>query len=100
MSETAGQGFLDAVAAAFLRRRVHSRRLRAAAVRGLKAVSAGADGGLRMDFDHAASGFSHVRPWLAAHTSEVAAAPAPPTEPPRVPPLSIVVMVVGSRGDV
>ncbi len=100
MSETGGQGFLDAVAAAFLRRRLQSRRLRAAAVRGLKVISAGPDGGLQMDFDHAAGGFAQVPPLLAAHTSELAAAPAPPTEPPRVPSLSIVVMVVGSRGDV
>jgi len=100
VSETGGQGFLDAVAAAFLRRRLQSRRLRAAAVRGLKVISAGPDGGLQMDFDHAAGGFAQVPPLLAAHTSELAAAPAPPTEPPRVPSLSIVVMVVGSRGDV
>jgi len=100
VSETGGQGFLDAVAAAFLRRRLQSRRLRAAAVRGLKVISAGPDGGLQMDFDHAAGGFAQVPPWLAAHTSELAAAPAPPAEPPRVPSLSIVVMVVGSRGDV
>jgi len=100
VSETGGQGFLDAVAAAFLRRRLQSRRLRAAAVRGLKVISAGPDGGLQMDFDHAAGGFAQVPPLLAAHTSEFAAAPAPPTEPPRVPSLSIVVMVVGSRGDV
>jgi sterol 3beta-glucosyltransferase len=100
VSETGGQGFLDAVAAAFLRRRLQSRRLRAAAVRGLKVISAAPDGSLQMDFDHAAGGFAQVPPLLAAHTSELAAAPAPPTEPPRVPSLSIVVMVVGSRGDV
>ncbi len=100
MSETGGQGFLDAVAAAFLRRRLQSRRLRAAAVRGLKVISTGPDGGLQMDFDHAAGGFAQVPPWLAAHTSELAAAPTPPAEPPGVPSLSIVVMVVGSRGDV
>ena len=62
VSDTGGQGFLDAVAAAFLRRRLQSRRLRAAAVRGLKVISAGADGGLQMDFDHAAGGFAHGRP--------------------------------------
>ncbi len=99
MSEDGRHGFADAVATAFLRRRLHSRRLRAAAVRGLKGISAGA-GGLQIEFDHAASSFAHVPPWLAAHSSELAAAPAPPTEPSRVPSLSIVVMVVGSRGDV
>jgi sterol 3beta-glucosyltransferase len=94
------QGFLDAFAAAFLRRRLHSRRLRAAAVRGLKGISAGAGGGLRMDFDHTASCFTEAVPWLAAHANELAVAPAPPSEPPPLPSLSIVVMAVGSRGDV
>jgi hypothetical protein len=51
VSENASPGFLDAVATAFLRRRLHSRRLRAAAVRGVKMVSAGAGGGLHIDFD-------------------------------------------------
>ena len=41
MSEDAKLGFVDAVATAFLRRRLHSRRLRAAAVRGLQAISTG-----------------------------------------------------------
>jgi sterol 3beta-glucosyltransferase len=100
VSESGEQGFLDAVATAFLRRRLHSRRLRAAAVHGLKVISAGAGDGLQMDFDHAASSFTHAAPWLAAHTNELAAAPAPPPEPLRLPSLSIVVMVVGSRGDV
>ena len=99
MSESVRPGFLDTVATAFLRRRLNSRRLRAAAVRGLKVISAGA-GGLQLDFDHAASSFAHVPQWLDAHTSELAAAPAPQTEPARVPSLSIVVMVVGSRGDI
>jgi UDP:flavonoid glycosyltransferase YjiC (YdhE family) len=99
VSEDGRHGFADAVAIAFLRRRLHSRRLRAAAVRGLKGISAGA-GGLQIEFDHAASCFAHVPPWLAAHRSELAAAPALPPEPPRGPSLSIVVMVVGSRGDV
>jgi len=100
VSENASPGFLDAVATAFLRRRLHSRRLRAAAVRGVKMVSAGAGGGLHIDFDHTASSFAQVPPWLDAHTSELAAAPAPPSKLPRAPSLSIVVMVVGSRGDV
>jgi UDP:flavonoid glycosyltransferase YjiC (YdhE family) len=54
---------------------------------------------MRMDFDHAADRFTHIPPWLAADASALAAAPAP-DEPPPVPPLSIVIMVVGSRGDV
>jgi len=94
------QGFLDAIAAAFLRRRLYSRRLRAAAVRGLTVISGEVDGGLQMHFDHSATSFAQASPWLAAHTSGIAEAPVPPPELPRVPPLSIVIMAVGSRGDV
>ncbi|HUL02274.1 MAG TPA: glycosyltransferase [Gemmatimonadales bacterium] len=99
MSQGGGRGFLDAAASAFLRRRLLHQRLRAAAVRGLKAVSAEAGGRLQMNFDHAADCFSHLPSWLAAHASEVAAAPAE-DESPHVPRLSIVIMIVGSRGDV
>jgi sterol 3beta-glucosyltransferase len=67
--ENRGRGFLDAAGAAFLRRRRHRRRLRAAPVRGLEAFSARARG-------------------------------SPQDDPPRVPRLSIVIMIVGSRGDV
>src|SRR5215470_1241229 len=100
VSEPEKQGFVDAFAAAFLRRRLHSRRLRAAAVRGVATVSAGAGGALKIDFDHAARCFAHAPSWLTAHASEVEAAPGPPTEAPPVPPMSIVIMVVGSRGDI
>jgi len=99
VSHNGAHGFLDSAVAAFLRRRLHRRRLRAAAVRGLKAVSAGAGGRLQMDFDRAADCSAHVPAWLAAHAGELAAAAAP-DEPPHVPPLSIVIMIVGSRGDV
>jgi UDP:flavonoid glycosyltransferase YjiC (YdhE family) len=87
---------LGAAASAFLRLRQHHRRLRAAAVRGLKALSAGAGGGRQMDFDHAGEGFA---PWMAAPLTELAAT-SRAGEAPRVPSLSIVIMVVGSRGDV
>jgi sterol 3beta-glucosyltransferase len=100
VSDESKPGFLDAVATAFLRRRLRSRQLRAAALRGVKLVSAGVGGRLQIEFDHSASPPDHVRPWLDAHASEIAAAPAAPREPQVVPPLSIVVMVVGSRGDV
>ena len=100
MSDSVSPGFVEAVATAFLRRRLHSRRLRAAAVRGLTGISTGAGGRLQMDFDHAATPFAQISPWLAAHAREIEGAPAPPADRPDVPPLSIVVMVVGSRGDV
>ena len=99
MGEPEKQGFVDTVATAFLRRRLHSRRLRAAAARGVKTVSAGADGALKIDFDHTARCFGHVPSWLTRHTSDVAAAPGRP-EAAHVPPMSIVVMVAGSRGDI
>ena len=100
MSDSVSPGFVEAVATAFLRRRLHSRRLRAVAVRGLKSISTGTGGRLQMDFDHAAIPAAHVSPWLAAHAREIEGAPAPPADPPGVPSLSIVVMAVGSRGDV
>ena len=100
MGKPGEQGFVDAVAAAFLQRRLHSRRLRAAAVRGVKTVLAGAGGALKIDFDHAAPCFARAPSWLTAYANEVEAAPGLPTETPHVPPMSIVVMVVGSRGDV
>jgi len=93
-------GLLDVVSTAFLRRRLQSRRLRAAAVRSVTMVSPEAGGDLHIDFDHTAGSFAQVPPWLDAHTSELAAAPVPPSELLRAPSLSIVVMVVGSRGDV
>src|SRR5258705_1452852 len=96
VSQAEGRSFLDAAASAFLRRRLHHQRLRAAAVRGLKAVSAGAGGRLQMDFDHAADCFAHLPSSLAAHASEVPAAPAP-DEPGHVPPLYIVILVGGPR---
>jgi sterol 3beta-glucosyltransferase len=98
VSEHVRPGFLDAVATAFLQRRLQARRLRAAAVHGLTDISDGAGGRLRMDFDPTAS--VPISPWLATHPGELEAAPAPPAGSPRVPSLSIVVMVVGSRGDV
>ena len=73
MDEPEKQGFVDAVATAFLHRRLHSRRLRAAAVRGVKTVSAGTGSALKIDFDHAARCFDHAPSWLTAHDDELAA---------------------------
>lgn len=83
MSRVGGAGFLDAVAAAFLLRRQDHQRLRSATVRGLKGLSIDAGGTLRLDFDQPQS----------AVTSTADAAR-------RVPSMSIVILVVGSRGDV
>ena len=49
------RGFLDTVSAAFLQRRLNNRRLRAAALRGLEAISGGVGGGLQMQTDIAVS---------------------------------------------
>jgi UDP:flavonoid glycosyltransferase YjiC (YdhE family) len=100
MTTTPHGGFFDAVATAFLRRRLQSRRLRVAAVRGLTEVSPGIGDGVQMNFDHTASGLARVQPWLAERTDGIAAAPGPPAPPLRVPRLAIVVMVIGSRGDI
>jgi sterol 3beta-glucosyltransferase len=90
---------LRAAASAFLRLRRHHQRLRAAAVRGLKRLSGGAGGGLPTDFDHAGDGLAHMAPQMLASVTELAAA-STAGQLPRVPSLSIVIMVVGSRGDV
>jgi sterol 3beta-glucosyltransferase len=100
MAEQHGaHGFLDAATIAFLARRLHNRRRRAAAVRQLKSVSAEADAGLQTDVDHATDCLAGIPSWAAAPATEPAAAPGS-DEAERVPRLSIVVMVVGSRGDV
>jgi hypothetical protein len=52
--QTEAHGFLDAATTAFLARRLHNRRLRAGAVRGLKGDSANAVADLQPDVDHAA----------------------------------------------
>ena len=100
MSDAGTPGFLDVVATSFLRRRVHGRRLRVAAVRSLKVVSTGIGGGLRIDFDHTATYVVQATPWLTERTDALAAAPGAPAPSTPIPGLSIVIMVVGSRGDI
>jgi hypothetical protein len=100
MAEQDGaHGFLDAAAIAFLARRLHNRHLRAAAVRGLKGISAETGADVQADVDHAADCLAGIPSGTAASATDLAAAP-PPDEAEPVPRLSIVVMVVGSRGDV
>jgi UDP:flavonoid glycosyltransferase YjiC (YdhE family) len=78
-AQNEAHGFLDAASLAFLAQRHHNRRLRAAAVRELKGVSAEAGADLQSAADRAAE-------W--------------PDGADGAPRLSIVIMVVGSRGDV
>ena len=95
--QNGAHGFLDAAAITFLARRLRNRRLRAAAVRELKGMSAEAGADLQTDVDHAADCFDGIPSGAAA--SDLVAAPGP-GEAECGPRLSIVVMVVGSRGDV
>jgi sterol 3beta-glucosyltransferase len=85
------RGVLDTAAITFLARRLHRRRLRAAAARGLDVESADAD-----TRERASECVEGTREMLTS-TSHAGAAPdnARP-----IPPMSIVVMAVGSRGDV
>ena len=100
MAEQNGtHGFLDTAAITFLARRLHKRRLRAAAVRGLKGLSGAADADLQTDVGHATDCLAGIPPGTVASATHLVAA-APPDEAEPVPRLSIVVMVVGSRGDV
>ena len=99
VEQDGAHGFLDAAAIAFLARRLHNRHLRAAAVRGLKGISSEADADLQTDVGHATDCLAGIPSGTAASATDLAAAP-PPDEAEPVPRLSIVVMVVGSRGDV
>lgn len=94
------RGFMDVVAADFMRRRLQNRRMRAAAMRSLTMLSAGTCGGLQMDFDSTSSSVAESPPWPAERADALGVRSGPPPEPSAVPPLCIVVMVVGSRGDV
>jgi hypothetical protein len=95
--QNGAHGFLDAAAITFLARRLHNRRLRAAAVRELKGMSAEAGADLQTDVDHAADCLAGIPSGTAVSTSDLVAAPGP-DEAECGPRLSIVVMVVGSQG--
>jgi UDP:flavonoid glycosyltransferase YjiC (YdhE family) len=88
-------GFLDTVSLAFLARRLHNRRVRASAVRDLKGVPPPPDAGWRSDRDRAADCLEGIPAWPA---DDPAAPSFDDTQP--MPRLSIVIMAVGSRGDV
>jgi UDP:flavonoid glycosyltransferase YjiC (YdhE family) len=73
--------------------------MRAAGLRALKLVEAGAGDRFQLDFDAASDALRRVGPWMGAYAAEL---PTFGTRSPlpSVPPMSIVMMVVGSRGDV
>jgi UDP:flavonoid glycosyltransferase YjiC (YdhE family) len=90
----------QSVTSAFLKRRVHRQRIRAAGLRALKLVEAGAGDRFQLDFDAASDVLQRVGPWMGSYVAELPTFGGAQPPPPRVPPMSIVMMVVGSRGDV
>jgi UDP:flavonoid glycosyltransferase YjiC (YdhE family) len=90
----------ESVSSAFLRRRVHRQRMRAAALRALKLVEAGAGDRFQLDFDAASDVLQRVGPWMGAYVAELPTFGGARSPLPSVPPMSIIMMVVGSRGDV
>ncbi len=100
MAEEKGtHGFVEAASLAFLARRLHNRRVRVAAVRGLTGASAEADAGLDTDVEHAADCLGGISWWATPSSSDPAVAPGLGGAG-DVPRLSIAMMLVGSRGDV
>ena len=96
-----GKGVVAAVTAAFLERRLHHQRMRMAALRALKSVQAGQGDRLQLDFD-AGSGHPRARSPLAGERSGMHVVPSDDARPnPYLAPrLNLVIMIVGSRGDV
>ena len=99
MSRNRGRGFLATVAAAFLRLRRRHLRLRAAAVRGFNGPSGPARGELQKNAngarpDGTAGGSTAAEPFTERAATSTADGGSRGTR------LSIVIMVVGSRGDV
>ena len=96
--EKEAHGFVGAAADAFLRRRIHRQRMRTAGLRALREVVSQADL-MRMDFDDAAEVFGRAAPWMTSYDAEVARTRRRRGQT-RVPCLSVVMLVVGTRGDV
>lgn len=88
------------MASAFLKRRLHRQRMRAAGLRALKLVGVAAGERFQLDFDAASDALQRAEPWMGAYAAALPTFGGAQPPPPRVPPMSIVMMVVGSRGDV
>ena len=97
-AEEKARGFVGAATDAFLRRRIHRQRMRTAGLRALREVVSQADL-MRMDFDDAAEVFTRAAPWMTSYDAEVARTRRRRSQS-RVPCLSVVMLVVGTRGDV
>ncbi len=89
----------DAAASAFLRRRLHDQRMRVAAMKALGGVTGHRDERLRLHFDDAGGLLDRATPWIE-EGDEVLIPPGPAPALETVPRLSVVILVVGSRGDV
>jgi hypothetical protein len=74
--------------------------MRMAALRALKSVKAAEGERLQLDFDHECGIFECAAPWLASATPQVASGADPVPTPYLAPRLNLVIMIVGSRGDV
>jgi sterol 3beta-glucosyltransferase len=99
VNEKSGHGFVGAAAQAFLRRRVHRQRMRLAAMRAIRGLASECDDRLWLDFDEAADVFTQATPWLTSYAADVKVARRH-RRPAEVPRLEVVILVVGTRGDV
>jgi sterol 3beta-glucosyltransferase len=99
VSEEVGQGFVGAAGQAFLRRRVHRQRMRLAAMRAVRGLASEPDDRLWVDFDDTADVFTHIDPWVTNYASDIRVARRR-RRAVEVPRLAVVILVVGTRGDV
>ena len=95
-----GRRVVDAVTTAFLQRRLHHQRMRVAAVRALKAVNAGHDNRLHLEFHDDSGILERAAPWVASSVVRAGSGDEPRTDPHLSPRLNVVILIVGSRGDV
>ncbi|MEO8604224.1 MAG: glycosyltransferase [bacterium] len=91
-------GLLAKATARFLSRRVQHQRLRVAARQALPAVGDRADLRLHIEFAADAESLACATPWLAALQAQDRI--APDAAPALIPRLAVVILIVGSRGDV
>jgi len=95
-----GKQVFSAVSTAFLQRRLHHQRMRMAALRALKSVKPGQGDRLQLDFDEDSGMLERAVPWLAGSTTHVGTDDEAQPNPYLTPRLNLVIMIVGSRGDV
>src|SRR5262249_57362063 len=74
-------------------------RMRLAAMRVVRSLTSQSDDRLWVDFDDAADLFTHADPWLASYAADTKLATRH-RRPADVPKLTVVILIVGTRGDV